>query len=79
MALPAALSNLVDSPDDVLALFGGIVITVALIAIVFLLPDVREIAIGALIVWGGNIFNHFFQNKTNATTVAVAEAAAKGV
>lgn len=78
MALTNPLANLVDSPDDVLALFGGIVITIALISFVFLLPAVQEIAVGALIVWGGNIFNHFFQNKANATTVAVAEAAAKG-
>jgi hypothetical protein len=55
------LQTLVDEPRDILALFGGVAITTALIVMVFILPDIREIIVGALITIVVLIFNHFFQ------------------
>jgi hypothetical protein len=60
------MNNLVDEPRDILALFGGTVITAALIAMVFLLPDVREIVVGSLITITVLIYNHFF-NKSGGS------------
>lgn len=51
---------------DVLALFGGIIITGALIVAMFMLPDLRELLAGALITIAVLIYNHFFQRRTNS-------------
>jgi hypothetical protein len=62
-----SLRNLVDEPRDILALFGGTVITAALIVMVFMLPDIREIIVGALITIVVLIYNHFFNKQGGAT------------
>lgn len=55
------LDNLIDEPRDILALFGGTIITIALIAIIFVLPELGDLALGALITQSALIYNHFFQ------------------
>ncbi len=55
-----SLFTLVDEPKDILALFAGIFLTVAFIAMIFLIPELREIFAGALIAVYTLIFNHFF-------------------
>ena len=49
-----------DHVDDLLALFIGIVVTSALIAVIFLSPDLADIALGALIVNLAVVVQHFF-------------------
>ena len=58
------LNNLIDEPKDILALFGGIVITITLIVAVFFSPF-GEIALGALIGIVVLIYNHFFQKQSS--------------
>ena len=53
----------VDETRDVLALFGGIVLTLTLVAAMFLLTDLRELVAGALITIVVLIYNHFFQKQ----------------
>lgn len=62
-----SMTSFIDDTNDVLALFGGIVITGALIVMAFLLPDLRELIVGALITIVTLIFNHFFQKAGNAS------------
>ena len=56
-----SLNQLIDSPDDILALVGGLLITTALIAFIFFIPDLRELSAGALIAQSALIYQHFFQ------------------
>ena len=60
------LLNLVDEPKDILALFGGIVLTLTLVAAMFVLDDLRELIAGSLITIVVLIYNHFFQKPTTS-------------
>jgi hypothetical protein len=62
------MPTLIDSPDDVLALFGGTIITIALIVFIFLIPEIREISAGALITILTLIYNHFFSKRNGNGT-----------
>ena len=62
------MQNLVDEPRDILALFGGIFITGALIVAMFMLTDLRELIAGALITIVVLIYNHFFQKGNPPAT-----------
>ena len=61
------MAKLVDEPKDILALFGGIVITSALILVVFadmvFKTGYGEVALGALIPTAALIYQHFFQKN----------------
>lgn len=60
------MPKLVDSPDDILALFGGTVIVIVLSVVTFLnVNGLAEQALIALIAIGTLIFNHFFQKRRN--------------
>lgn len=58
------IHSLVDEPKDILALFGGIVLTLAFIGFIIAIPELREIVTGALIAVYTLIFNHFFQKAS---------------
>jgi len=60
------LNDLIDEPRDILALFGGIAITLALIVMVFT-TGFGEIIVGALIIIVHQIYTHFFQKKSNGS------------
>jgi len=59
------MQHLVEDPKDILALFGGMIITGALIVAMFILTDLRELIAGALITIVVLIYNHFFQKRAN--------------
>jgi hypothetical protein len=61
--LPAFL----DDSNEILAIIGGLGITTALVVALFILPDVREIVVGALIAQSALIFNHFFGKRDNGS------------
>ena len=56
--------NLLDEPRDVLALFGGIVLTLTLLLMAVFFTDVRELIIGAFLPIVALIYNHFFQKSS---------------
>jgi len=60
------MNTLIDEPRDILALFVGIFGSVAIVAAMFILTDIREILAGALIVNVATVINHFF-NKPVAS------------
>ena len=58
-------NNLVDEPRDILALFGGIVLTLTMVAAMFILDDLRELIAGSLLTIVVLIYNHFFQKASD--------------
>lgn len=56
--------------NDILAIFGGIFITSALLVAMFMLDDLRELIAGALITIVVLIYNHFFQKRSGGDTPA---------
>jgi hypothetical protein len=58
------LERLIDEPKDILALAVGLLGTLAFISVIFLVPDLGDIALGALIANTAVVIQHFFGKST---------------